>query len=184
MKRTPYLRTLYLVACAAPPVLRLPVPIRAAQQAGWDVCLILTPSAHRWLAEDTEGLLQELEQLTGHPVRHQYKLPGQPDVLPPPDAVLVAPLTSNTLAKWATGVSDTLALGLITEGIGLRLPIVALPHFNNAQAAHPAVARHIETLRQAGVTVLLGEGGFIPHKPRHGDPDTYPWHAAIDALPA
>ncbi|MFB7918164.1 flavoprotein [Streptomyces sp. NPDC056061] len=177
-------RTLYLIVCAAPPARRLDVPVRAAQQAGWDVCLILTPSAHRWLTEDTESEIETLEELTGHPARWQYKLPSQPDVLPAPDAILVAPLTNNTLAKWATAVSDTLALGLITEGIGLGLPIVALPHFNNAQAAHPAVAKHVEFLREAGVTVLLGEGGFVPHKPKQGNPDAYPWRAAIDALPA
>ncbi|WP_406344729.1 flavoprotein [Streptomyces sp. NBC_00648] len=179
-------RTLYLIACAAPPARRLEVPIRAAQQAGWDVCVILTPSAYRWATEDpnSEIEISALEALTGHPVRHQYKLPSQEDVLPPPDALLVAPLTSNTLAKWATAVSDTLALGLITEGIGLGLPTVALPHWNNAQGAHPAIARHVDVLREAGVTVLLGEGGFTPHKPRHGDLDGYPWQAAIEALPA
>lgn len=176
-------RTLYLIACAAPPARRLPVPIRAAQQAGWDVCVILTPAAYRWAVEDSAGEVEALEGLSGHPVRWQYKLPSQPDLLPPPDAILVAPLTSNTLNKWAAGVSDTLALGLITEGIGLRLPIVALPHWNRAQGAHPACARSLETLRSAGVQVLLGEpGGFVPHEPRHGDLDTYPWQAAVDAL--
>ncbi|AZM57330.1 flavoprotein [Streptomyces sp. WAC 01529] len=174
--------TLYLIACAAPPARRLEVPIRAAQRVGWDVCLILTPSAHRWLTEDAEGEIQSLEELTGHPVRWQYKLPSQPDVLPPPDAILVAPLTNNTLAKWATAVSDTLALGLITEGIGLGLKIVALPHFNDAQAAHPAVARHVDFLREAGVTVLLGDGGFTPHKPKQGNIDAFPWQAGLNAL--
>ncbi|MGW6202036.1 flavoprotein [Streptomyces sp. NPDC055089] len=177
-------RTLYLIACAAPPARRLDVPIRAAQQAGWDVCLILTPSAHRWLTEDAEGEVEALEELTGHPVRWQYKLPSQPDVLPSPDAILVAPLTNNTLAKWASAISDTLALGLITEGIGLGLKIVALPHFNDAQAAHPAVVRHVDFLREAGVTVLLGDGGFTPHKPRQGNVDAYPWQAGLDALHA
>jgi len=176
-------RTLYLIACAAPPSRRLQIPIRAAQQVGWDVCTILTPSAYRWATEDAEGEIEALEQLTGHPVRHQYKLPSQPDVLPPPDAIVVAPLTSNTLNKWAAGTSDTLALGLITEAIGLKIPTIALPHWNDAQDAHPAVPRSVETLRAVGVTILLGEGGFIPHKPRNGDLDAYPWQAAIDALP-
>lgn len=176
-------KTLYLIACAAPPSRRLSVPIRAAQEAGWDVCVILTPDAYRWATEDAEGEIEALRKLTGHPVRHRYKLPSQDDVLPPQDALLVAPLTSNTLNKWAAGISDTLALGLITEAIGLRLPIVALPHWNSAQNAHPAVAASVRTLRAAGVTVLLGEGGFEPDRPRHGDHDAYPWQAAIDALP-
>nr|WP_309136709.1 flavoprotein [Streptomyces sp. FT05W] len=102
--------------------------------------------------------------------------------MPPPDAILVAPLTNNTLAKWASAISDTLALGLITEGIGLDLKIVALPHFNDAQAAHPAVARHVEFLREADVTVLLGDTGFTPHKPKQGNVDAYPWQAGLDAL--
>ncbi|MFH8343103.1 flavoprotein [Streptomyces sp. AM6-12] len=177
-------RTLYLISCAAPPARRLEIPIRAAQQAGWDVCTILTPPAYRWASEDAEGEIEALEQLTGHPVRWEYKLPSQPDVLPAPDALLVAPLTSNTVNKWAAGISDTLALGLITEGIGLGLPIVALPHWNNAQDAHPAVGRSVQSLRDAGVTVLLGDKGFVPHRPRHGDLDAYPWQAAIDALPS
>ncbi|MFI7142861.1 flavoprotein [Streptomyces massasporeus] len=179
-------RTLYLIACAAPPARRLTIPIRAAQKAGWDVCAILTPSAYRWAAEDPEGNLDELRELTGHPVRHSYKLPSEPDVLPSPDALLVAPLTSNTLNKWAAGISDTLALGLITEGIGLGLPIVALPHWNSAQGAHWAVRRSVAELREAGVTVLLDDDngpGFVPHAARQGNLDTYPWETALDALP-
>ncbi len=100
--------------------------IRAAQAAGWDVCLILTPSAYRWSVKEAPGELDELRDLTGHPVRHQNKLPSEPDMLPQPDAILVAPLTATTVNKWAAGISDTLALGLLTEAIGLELPIVAL----------------------------------------------------------
>lgn len=176
-------RTLYLIACAAPPARRITTGIQAAHDVGWDVCVVMTPSAYRWAVEDGEGAIEALRKLTGHPVRHSYKLPSQPDVLPPPDAMLVAPLTANTANKWAAGISDTLALGLITEGIGLGLPIVALPHWNNAQHAHPALPRSVEFLRAAGVTVLLGDGGFVPHIPRQGNLDAYPWQAAIDALP-
>jgi hypothetical protein len=100
--------------------------------------------------------LAVLGELTSHPVRSQYKLPDEPDVLPPADAMLVAPASSNTIAKWALGISDNLALGLITEAIGLRLPLAALAHLSAAQAAHPAFAGHLKTLRAAGVTVLTG----------------------------
>lgn len=40
--------------------------------------MILTPSAYRWLSEDVEGEIEALTELTGHPVRWQYKLPSQP----------------------------------------------------------------------------------------------------------
>jgi flavoprotein len=57
-------------------------------------------------------------------------------VLPPPDAIVVAPATFNTINKWAAGISDTLVLGLLTEAIGKRLPVVALPFVN---AARPSI---------------------------------------------
>ncbi|MFF8911676.1 flavoprotein, partial [Streptomyces olivaceoviridis] len=81
-------RTLYLISSAAPPARHIDTGIRAAQARGWTVCLILTPSAHRWATEDGDGELEALQALTGHPIRHQYKLPSQADVLPDPDALL------------------------------------------------------------------------------------------------
>lgn len=42
----------------------------------------------------------------------------------------------------------------------------------------------MQTLRDAGVTVLIGDGGFTPHPPRQGNLDAYPWQAAIEALPS
>jgi hypothetical protein len=35
--------------------------------------------------------------------------------LPPADAIAVAPATYNTINKWAAGISDTLALGILCE---------------------------------------------------------------------
>ncbi|MCW2929120.1 MAG: flavoprotein [Actinomycetia bacterium] len=171
-------RVLYAVACAAPPALHIRTLIKEAQDRQWDTCLILTPTAARWLDAD----LEDLERLTGHPVRSAYKLPGEPDVLPPPDAVLVAPASSNTINKWALGISDNLALGLITEGIGKGLPLVAIPYLNQAQATHPAFPRSIEVLRGAGVNVLIGPDGWEPHQPGGNKPDQFPWHLGLHAL--
>lgn len=169
---------LYLVGCATPAVLEIADPIKQAQARGWDVCLILTPTAGLWLESELEGLTA----LTGHPVRMRYKLPGQPDVLPPPDAILVAPASFNTINQWAAGTADTLALGLITEGIGKRLPLVALPYLNSAQAAHSAFPRSVDQLRADGVRVLLGEADdHFPHV-IGGPRKPFPWTLALDAL--
>ncbi|MFJ4624175.1 hypothetical protein [Streptomyces sp. NPDC088812] len=69
------------------------------------MCLILTPSAARWW----EPRMQEFVDLTGHPVRSQYKLPWEEDALPKATAMLVAPMSCTTLNKWGAGISDTLA---------------------------------------------------------------------------
>lgn len=168
---------LYVVACAAPPALHVRALLDQAAERGWEVCLIATPAAAVWLADQAAGLAAA----TGHPVRSAYKLPGEPDVLPPPDAIVVAPATSNTINKWAAGISDNLALGIITEAIGKRLPLVALISLNEAQAAHPAFARNIRELQDAGVSVISGASDRTP-----GADDTaeygFRWHLALDAL--
>ncbi len=170
---------LYLIGSATPPVTQCEKGIKLAQDEGWTVCLVLTPSAATWRAADLDGL----EKLTGYPVRSQYKMYGEPDVLPPADAMLAAPVGLNTLAKWALGIPDTLALGLLTEAIGKKLPLVALPYLNNAQADHPAFAGHIAVLEAAGVNVMLGDGGHTPHGPGQGNKDAFAWHNAISQLP-
>lgn len=47
--------------------------------------------------------------------------------------MIVAPITCNSVAKWAAGISDTPLLGLLVEGVGKQLPIVAMPLSNWAQ---------------------------------------------------
>jgi len=171
-------RVLYVIACAAPPAREVGKLIRPAQDAGWDVCLIATPQSTKFID------LAAMEQLTGHPVRSEYKHPDEPDVLPPPDAVIVAPATCNTINKWAAGISDTLALGIITEGIGKRLPIIALPFTNRAQASHPAFERSIDDLRSWGVTVLYGPDVYELHEPGEGGRQLhrYPWHLPLEVV--
>jgi hypothetical protein len=159
-------------------VLQIETLIGLAQSAGWDACLILSPTAAVWRDAD----LPALAELTGHPVRSKYKMPWEQDVLPPADAMLVCPATSNTINKWALGISDTLALGLITEAIGKGLPLAALPYCNIRQTMHPAFDVSVAVLRAAGVTMLYGPGGFVPHEPGEGKRDEYPWQAGLDAL--
>lgn len=171
-------KVLYIVVCAAPPAREVHKLIQPAQVAGWEVCLIATPQATKFI--DTPNL----EAMTRHPVRSEYKHPDVPDVLPAPDAIIVAPATCNTVNKWAAGISDTLALGLITEAVGKQLPLVALPFTNRAQAAHPAFERSIGELRSWGVTVLYGPEVYPLHESGEGGRqlDRYPWRLTLDAL--
>ncbi|MFE5614350.1 flavoprotein [Streptomyces sp. NPDC056524] len=170
--------TLYLFSSAALPVFDVARVIEEAQADGWDVCLGLTPTAARWLADSLDGLAA----LTGHPVRWDHHLPGQPDVWAKPDAVLVAPATFNTINQWALGITDKWLVGVVAEGIGKGIPMAMMPCVNRAYAAHPQFERSIDTLREAGVRVIYGEAGFVPHDPGQGNPATYPWRIALDTV--
>lgn len=118
-----------------------------------------------------------LATMTGHVVRFHFKQPDEPDALPPPDAIVVAPSTFNTTCKWAHGSSDTLALGLLNEAIGLRLPIVACPSPNIALARHPAFVESVDRLRSWGVTILFDPEVYPLPTPNMGTSarDLFPW---------
>jgi phosphopantothenoylcysteine synthetase/decarboxylase len=166
---------LYLIVCAAPRAKRTAHLVELLQDAGWDVCVIATPQALGFID------VGELERLTGHPVRSAYKQPDEPDVLPPAHAIVVCPATFNTVNKWALGIADTLALGLITEAIGTGIKLVAAPSLNDAQEKHPAFMRSVETLRQCGVTVLYGPGVYEPTGPGTGGQE-YDWGLIVEGL--
>lgn len=171
-------RVLYIVTCATPAARDIGKLVSLAQGEGWTVCVVATPLALRFV--DQAALAEQ----TGYPVRSDYKQPGTPDVLPAATAIIVGGASFNTINKWAGGISDTLALGLITEAIGLGIPLVALPFLNAAQAAHPAFGRSVRELREAGVQVLLGDAGYEPHTPHQGSKNLpgYPWEKALRAV--
>ncbi|MFF2959628.1 flavoprotein [Streptomyces sp. NPDC057963] len=170
--------TLYLLGSAAPPVLEIASAVENAQSRGYDVCLGLTPSAARWLAPE----LAELERLTGHPVRSEYKMPTADDVWPRGDVALFAPATFNSINSWALGITSSFVVGFAAEAIGKGIPLVAMPCVNSAYAQHRALDRSIAELREMGVAVLYGEGGFVPNQPGERRSGGYPWHLALDAV--
>lgn len=171
-------RVLYVLGSAAPPILDAAKAVRLGQDLGWDVVLGLTPTAADWLADDLAGLAK----LTGHPVKSRYRRPGDPDVLPPADTILFAPATLNSINSLALGITTSWVAGYAAEAIGKGVPMAVMPCTNTALAAHPQFDRSVETLRGAGVRVLLGDGFHVPDEPGQGDPATYPWEAAVRSL--
>jgi len=171
---------LYAICCGSPISRGIGRLVDLAKQRGWDVCVVTTPDGRKFVD------VPALAALTGHPVRTHYKNPGDPDVLPAPDAIVVAPATVNTVNKWAVGIADTLALGLVVEGQGKGLPIVAMPFTNAAMGSHPAFVEAMERLRGWGITVLFGDDVLPMHPPGEGVQllDIFPWHLALDALDA
>lgn len=169
---------LYAIVTGSPAARDIGKLVDLAQADGWDVCVIASPNGYRFINPDT------LTAKTGHTVRHQYKEPDAPDVLPPADAMVAAPITCNSLAKWAAGISDTLPLGLLVEAVGKRQPVVAMPFSNWAQISFPAIQQAMSTLTAWGVTILAGDDIYKQHDPGTGDNylHLFPWRLAWQAL--
>jgi phosphopantothenoylcysteine synthetase/decarboxylase len=177
MTRAP---VLYVIVCGSPVAHNVGKLVSLAQEGGWDVCVICTPDGRKFI--DPAALARQ----TGHPVRSAYKNPGDPDVLPDADAMIVAPATVNTVNKLGAGIADTLALGLLVEGYGKGIPIVLLPYTNDAMATYPVFAETIDKLRSWGFRVLFGPDVVDLHAPGAGTAedrqDAFPWHLALEAL--
>lgn len=178
MAADPMPPVLYVVACGGRPAGDLPNFIPRLRARGWDVCVVATPSALKFMDVPT------LNELTGHVVRHTYKEPDEPDALPPADAIAVAPATFNTINKWAYGSSDTLALGILNEAIGLRLPTAAVPVPNVALARHPAFQESVTRLRGWGVHLVFDPDRYPLPTPNMGSPAAklFPWDVLLAHL--
>ncbi|MFD4534062.1 flavoprotein [Kitasatospora sp. NPDC058397] len=169
-QREPFL---YVVVCASGIADDVGTLISAAHAEGWKVGVIATPHGLGFI--DAEAV----ERQTGYPIRSAWRTPAIPQPLPPADAIAVAPATFNTVNKWAAGISDTLALGILCEAFGLGIPTAVQPYVNSAQAAHPAYSESLERLRSMGVLI----GDYIPHKPKAGGGrDKYNWTHVLDLL--
>ncbi|MCP2336105.1 flavoprotein [Actinomadura rupiterrae] len=151
--------------------------VRAAQDAGWTVCVMTTPKGREFVD------VPRIEEMTGYPVRSVYKQPDEPDAFPVAGAFLAAPITVTSINKWAAGIGDTVPLGYLIEGYGLNVPTVAMPYSSHAHMAHPVLNRSLEALESFGVTVLLGDGTQdAKGRPHFPPPEKFPWQAGLDAL--
>jgi hypothetical protein len=169
-----------VVACGARPAEDVLRVVGLGRRAGFTVAVVPTPMGVRFM-----GDIAAVEEATGLPVRTDYKRPTDPDALPLPDAFLVAPLTFNSLNKWAAGISDTLAMGLLNEALGLGVPITAVPWVNYQLSQHPAVTENAHRLRAAGVVFTSGFGhpsSRIPGPDGTVGKAAYPWTEIEDAI--
>lgn len=167
-------RLLYVITCAAPPAQDLHLVAPEIRAFGWNLCIVPTPDALPFL--DIAALCAH----TALPIRSEYRRPDEAK-LPPPDAMLVAPMTYNSVNKWAAGIADTFALGLLAETIGGDIPVTAVPWAKSTLTRHPAFGRSIELLSTCG-TAIITERASAPLHPGQHVPE-FPWQIALEALP-
>ncbi|HEX5495294.1 MAG TPA: flavoprotein [Mycobacteriales bacterium] len=159
-------------------MLELATGVQAAGSLGFETYLVLTPSARLWVD------VPRLTELTGHPVQWEYRLPGTSPVAPPADAVLVAPATFNTVNKLAAGLTDNLALGIVSEAVGNCTPTVCVPFTNKPLSAHFAFSASLRRLSENGMEILMDGRVVSPTQPDSGFDmvNLFPWDDALRRL--
>jgi hypothetical protein len=91
------------------------------------------------------------------------------------DAIVVVPATFNTTNKWAAGITDTLATGILCEAMGYNVPIVAVPYLKQQLAQHPVFSKNLALLRECGIHIL-----YEPEQ--YPSPTIVPWSLILDTL--
>lgn len=166
-------RIVYVIGTAAPPIFDWPTLLGLLHERGWKPYPVLSPIAASWCDLDA------LSTAAGVNVRVELRRPTEPDPWPKTDAVLAAPLTFNTINKWAGGHNDTLALGLLNELLGEGLPIVAAPCAKAVLRSHPAYAASCKRLTECGVTFLDQYDTLIRDAAGNANLD---WSKIVDVL--
>ncbi|MBN2134235.1 MAG: bifunctional phosphopantothenoylcysteine decarboxylase/phosphopantothenate--cysteine ligase CoaBC [Acidobacteria bacterium] len=74
------------------------------------------------------------------------------------DALLVAPVTANTIGKFANGIADDF---LSTFFMAIEKPVVIAPAMNKEMWSKEAVQKNLDILRERGVHIVDPDSGYL-----------------------
>lgn len=128
-----------------------------ALSATHDVCVVATEAATHFVQGEALSAAGAQRVLLDEHEWRQWKRVGDPvehiELRRWADAVLVAPLSANTLAKFAGGLCDNL-LTCVLRAWDFSKPCIVAPAMNTHMWESPFTARHLATLRELGVEVV------------------------------
>ncbi len=137
---------------------KIPFLIRLLKKAGAEVRVVLTPYAKEFVTPLTLSVLSEQPVLsdfynTGDGTWHSHIENGLWA-----DAIVVAPLTANTMAKMVTGVTDNLLLASV---LSARCPVFVAPSMDLDMYKHAVTQHNVAKLQQIGYRVLEPGSGEL-----------------------
>ncbi len=142
--------------------------IRALQQANVDPHIVMTASAEKFVtplslaaisghkvitslwAEPEEGDGSEPDSL-GSAIEHIAEAQST-------EALIVAPATANTVAKFAHGIADDFLSAMY---LATKAPVILAPAMNVNMWEHPATQANVATLLARGVTIVPPGSGYL-----------------------
>lgn len=128
--------------------------VRLLATAGATVQVVMTPSAMRFVGQDT------FAALTGRRVHTDlWEEPGSVlhvRLARDAEVAVVAPATANVLAKMALGIADDLLTSTLLEA---SCPLVVAPAMHTGMWEHPATQANLRALEQRGAVVVGPSSG-------------------------
>ena len=129
---------------------------RRLVEHGADVRVIMTKSAQKFIGKQT------LAAITGHKVQTELFAGSSPsphtDLASWAEVIVVAPATTNSLAKLATGLADDLLSNTL---LAARCSVLLAPAMHTEMWEHPATQRNISQLVDDGHQLVGPETGVL-----------------------
>ena len=156
---------------------KVPLIVRELVKRGAEVRLVLTESAHQFVAATT------LEVLSHHPVHTDlFERNEEFPVLHVglaewAELVLIAPATANIVGKFAGALADDL---LSTLMLSVRAPVFIAPAMEENMLLHPLVQGNLQVLSEHGFAQIEPEEGELASgavgQGRMAEPETIVGH--------
>ena len=70
------------------------------------------------------------------------------------DLILIAPITSNSISKIATGIMDTSVTLIAGTALGNNIPMIIVPTMHEVMMHNPAVKENFQKLKEMNVEIL------------------------------
>jgi phosphopantothenoylcysteine decarboxylase / phosphopantothenate---cysteine ligase len=137
--------------------------VRLLQERGVRVQVVMTAAAQQFIRPLTFAALSGEKVITGMFAgdEDQPNLDSAVEhiaVAQSIDALLVAPATADTIAKFAQGIANDF---LSTLYLATKAPVILAPAMNVNMWEHPATRSNLEVLRQRGVHVVEPGSGYL-----------------------
>ncbi|MGH9522793.1 MAG: bifunctional phosphopantothenoylcysteine decarboxylase/phosphopantothenate--cysteine ligase CoaBC [Terriglobales bacterium] len=135
--------------------------LRLLQDRGLEVQVVMTRAAQEFVRPLTFAALSGQKVITDMFAGHEPNVDSAVEhisVAESIDALLVAPATADTLAKFAHGLADDF---LSTLYLATKAPVIVAPAMNVNMWENPATRENLETLRARGVRVVEPGSGYL-----------------------
>ncbi len=136
---------------------KIPLLVRLLVKEGAEVRVMMTPAARDFVSPLTLSVVSRHPVATDF-VRADNTWQNHVEWARWADAVMLAPLTANTLAKLVAGQADTF---LVAAVMSAECPVLAAPAMDAEMYAYPGVQKNLEVLAGYGVEVIPAETGEL-----------------------
>jgi len=151
-------KNILLGVCGGIAAYKIAYLVRHLIQSGAHVKVVMTDSAKAFIGPLTLSTLSKNPVYTDFFDTETGEWSNHVELALWADLYIVAPATSNTIAKMANGISDNL---LLATYFSAKNPVVIAPAMDLDMAGHPSLQRNLDTLKADGVSIIPFESGEL-----------------------